>query len=212
MSEILFYDEWSNLLKEDCSIETINKCPNDGYWSIENIETIINKNIDIIGYIPKSILYSDRVINIIVDKFPTKVIELPIEFSERLSIEQIGQIILKHSKYKNTYLSRINNSKRRKEVEKYIEDNTIINKMSNEEYIEMASKLTVLKNQSPNVLNMLSEIMSEILIDKEKGRELLKELERSIDKYSKKELEEKCLKYFIEKDKISTELLSKHIK
>lgn len=58
MSEILFYDKWSNLLKEDCSIETINKCPNDGYWSIENIETIINKNIDIIGYIPKSILYS----------------------------------------------------------------------------------------------------------------------------------------------------------
>lgn len=152
------------------------------------------------------------VINIIVDKFPTKVIELPIEFSERLSIEQLAKIILKHSKYKNTYLSRINNSKRRKEVEKYIEDKTVINKISDEEYTEVVSELTVLKNQSPNVLNMLSEIMSEILSDKEKGRTLLKELEKSIDKYSQKELEEKCLKYFIEKDKISTELLSKHIK
>lgn len=56
MDEFLFYDEWSKLLKEDCSIETINKCPNDGYWSIENIETVLNKNIKIVDHIPKSIL------------------------------------------------------------------------------------------------------------------------------------------------------------
>lgn len=212
MSEVLFYDEWSKLLKEDCSVEIINKCPNDGYWSIENIETVLNQNIDIVNHIPKSVLYSDRIVNFIVEQLPAKVIELPIEFSERLSIEQLGRVIIKHSKYSDTYLSRVKNKKRKSELKKYIDDNTVIDKERIERCKEIIPKLQELQEKSPNILKMLSEIMDEMIVNGENGMNLINELEQSLRQYGKKELEQRCLKYFLEKDKLNTELISRYIK
>lgn len=214
MGEILFYDEWSKLLKEDCSIETINKCPNDGYWSIENIETVLNKNIKIVEYIPKSILYSDRVVKAIVEKFPTKVIELPKDFTERLSDELLCKVILKHRAYKETYLSRIDSESRKKRIIDVIKNNEPKSK-SKEEYEEalaVAKKMVELKKKIPNTINVMVDVMKKINDNPEQGKTLLKQLAASTEIYSNEEIEMKSLEYLIKKEQTTAELFLESIK
>lgn len=214
MDEFLFYDEWSKLLKEDCSIETIKKCPNDGYWSIENIETVLTKNIKIVEYIPKSILYSDRVVKAIVEQFPTKVIELPIEFTERLSDELLCKVILKHRAYKDTYLSRIDSENRKKRILDVLKKDEPKSKSKEEmdRAVELAKKMGELKKKMPSTINVIVDVMEKLNDNPKQGKVLLKQLVMSADIYSNDELEMKSLDYLIKKEKTTADLLLESIK
>lgn len=215
MGEILFYDEWSKLLKEDCSIETINKCPNKGYWSIENIGIVLNKNIKIVEHIPKSILYSDRVVNAIVERFPTKVIELPKNFTDKLSDELLCKVILKHGAYKDTYISRINGERRKKRILDMVKDNkkpNLEDKEKIDKSISVATKMVELKKKMPNTINVIVDVMDKLNDNPKQGEVLLKQLVMSADIYNNDELEMKSLEYLIKKEKTTADLLLESIK